>query len=484
MNEFEKLGLSEKFLKVIDEAGFEEPSEIQEKAIPLALEGKDVIGKSATGSGKTLAFGASIIEKAEKGAGVQSLILTPTRELAEQVSTALRRFSKHFSLRIQEVYGGVGISGQISGINRAEIVVGTPGRVLDHLERGTLKLDGLKTLVLDEADRMVDMGFLPDVERIFSACPDKKQILLFSATMTQDITYIEKKYTHDAKFITVESYVDPTKLKQIYYDVDGRVKFSLLVHLLKKDKSDLVMVFCNTRRNVDLIVKNLQRYDLKAMAIHGGLTQEKRNRTLQKFHDGQARILVCTDVAARGLDIKNVSHVYNYDIPKNSNEYIHRIGRTARAGNEGEAISLVSSRDYENYRAVLRDDSLKIKEEPVPEVEMLRPDFGGSRGDDRGRSGGYGGRGNSRQSSYGNRGGGRSGSYGGRGNSGGNRGGRGSRQGGLSYGNRRSSGGSSRSGSYGNRSGGSSGGSYGNRNNSRSDGRRDDRGKRVHKVRH
>tara|TARA_Y100000310_G_scaffold344684_1_gene458794 strand:- start:7136 stop:8518 length:1383 start_codon:yes stop_codon:yes gene_type:complete len=460
MNEFEKLGLSEKFLKVIDEAGFEEPSEIQEKAIPLALEGKDVIGKSATGSGKTLAFGASIIEKAEKGAGVQSLILTPTRELAEQVSTALRRFSKHFSLRIQEVYGGVGISGQISGINRAEIVVGTPGRVLDHLERGTLKLDGLKTLVLDEADRMVDMGFLPDVERIFSACPDKKQILLFSATMTQDITYIEKKYTHDAKFITVESYVDPTKLKQIYYDVDGRVKFSLLVHLLKKDKSDLVMVFCNTRRNVDLIVKNLQRYDLKAMAIHGGLTQEKRNRTLQKFHDGQARILVCTDVAARGLDIKNVSHVYNYDIPKNSNEYIHRIGRTARAGNEGEAISLVSSRDYENYRAVLRDDSLKIKEEPVPEVEMLRPDFGGSGDRDRGRSGGYGGRGNSS-----GRSGGRSGSYGGRSS--------GRSSSGSGYGNR--SGGSS----YGNKSGG-----RGSSQSRRSDGRRDDRGKRVHKVRH
>jgi ATP-dependent RNA helicase DeaD len=369
MERFRKLGLSNEIISHAEKAKYENPSEIQEKAIPLILEGKDVIGGSATGSGKTFAFGAPIIDKIEKGKGVQALILTPTRELAEQITKVLDKFSGHKNIEISAVYGGVGINPQIRELETAEIVVGTPGRILDHLERRTINLHKVKTLVLDEADRMFDMGFIHDVEKIISHCPKERQTLMFSATINQDIDHIVKKHMNYPVEVSVESYVDASKLKQIYYDVPRNVKFSLLVHLLKNEKAGLVMVFCNTRDNTDFVANNLGRNGIDAMAIHGGLSQEKRNRIMEKFHTGRVLVLVCTDVAARGLDIKNVSHVYNYDIPKTSQEYIHRIGRTARAGNEGVAINLVADRDYENFRRVLEDDSIKPELVQVPEVE-------------------------------------------------------------------------------------------------------------------
>ncbi len=375
MEKFRNLKLSERILKVIEEVNFKEPTEIQEKTIPLVLEGKDVLGRSATGSGKTLAFGAGIIEKVEKGKGIQALILAPTRELAEQVAHNLRIFSKHYGLNVKEVYGGVSINPQIEALKRADIVVGTPGRILDHLDRKTLNLENVKFLVLDEADRMLDMGFLPDVEKIIRSCPKKRQTLLFSATIYPDIEKIARNYMKNPIFVEAESYIDPSKLKQVFYDAPQDKKFSLLVHLLKKEKNGFVMVFCNTRRNTDIVVKNLRRYNIHARAIHGGLTQNRRNDILKAFHSHEVLILVCTDVAARGLDIKNISHIYNYDIPKNSVEYIHRIGRTARAGKEGIAVSLVSPRDYENFREVTQDDSLNITQEILPELESLPVDF-------------------------------------------------------------------------------------------------------------
>src|SRR3989344_1778434 len=383
IEKFRNLGLNEKILKVIGEMHFEEPTEIQEKSIPLVLQGRDVIGKSATGSGKTLAFGCGIIENSIRGKGVQALVMTPTRELAEQDAKSLRNFAKNYNLIIVEVYGGVSINPQIDNIRRADIVVGTPGRILDHLERRTLNLDKIKTLVLDEADRMVDMGFLPDVEKIIRLCPQERQTLLFSATLTGDINYIEKKYMKNAIHVGAESYVDPSKLKQIYFDVPNEKKFSLLVHLLKQEKPGLVMVFCNTRRNADFLVRNLRRYNLYAIAIHGGLSQNRRSRTMEEFKAGETNILICTDVAARGLDIKNVSHIYNYDISKNRTEYIHRIGRTARAGKEGEAISLVSNRDYENFSRVKEDDSLKIENVELPQFENINVRFSESNGNER-----------------------------------------------------------------------------------------------------
>ena len=253
MESFRRLGLSEDLIKKFEEAKFTEPSEIQEKTIPLALAGEDIIGGSATGSGKTLAFGASIIEKAVHGKGIQALILTPTRELAEQISDVLVRFSSFKKINIAVVYGGVSISPQIDNLEMADIVVGTPGRILDHLERGTINLDSLKTLVLDEADRMLDMGFIEDVDRIISACPKERQTMLLSATISPDIELMAKKYMKDPKNVAVDNMVDPSLLKQVYYDVPKDIKFSLLVHMLKGEKSGLVMVFCNTRQNADFL---------------------------------------------------------------------------------------------------------------------------------------------------------------------------------------------------------------------------------------
>jgi len=375
MEKFKKLKLSENLLKALKELDFKEPTEIQEKSIPLILKGKDVLGSSATGSGKTLAFGSGIIENTGKGEGLQALILTPTRELAKQITTSLRRFSKYYSLKITEIYGGVAFNPQVRELKKVEIVVGTPGRILDHIQRKTIDLSKINFLVLDEADRMLEMGFIEDVTKIIKKCPDKRQTLLFSATIPLEIEKISERYMRNPALISVESYVDPKKLSQSFFDVPSHLKFSLLVHLLKQEKSGLVMVFCNTRRNVDLIAKNLKRYEIDSLAIHGGLPQNKRSNIMKLFHSNNVSVLVCTDVAARGLDIKGVSHVYNYDSPKNSTEYIHRIGRTARAGKEGKAISIVSQKDYENFRNVNTNDSLNIKRETLPNVEQLDVNF-------------------------------------------------------------------------------------------------------------
>ncbi len=390
MKKFEELGLRNKgMISVLEELNFEEPTEIQKEAIPLILEGNDVIGNAATGSGKTFAFAAGLIEKTVPGKGVQALILTPTRELADQIAKVIQTFAKNTKLKISEIYGGVSFENQIDKVRQSDVLIATPGRLLDHLERKTLKLNEINVLVLDEADRMVDMGFLPDVERIIGKCSTKRQTLLFSATTSQDVQYISKKYMNNPTQITVETYVDNSKLQQVYYDSPNSSKFSLLVHLLKKEKSGIVLVFCNTRRNVDMVSDNLKRYKIHAHAIHGGLEQKKRSRVIEKFHTNEAEILVCTDVAARGLDIKGVTHVYNYDIPQSSDEYIHRIGRTARAGEEGLAISIVSNRDYDNFRKVVEDDSLKINLKELPKMEKLSPRFdSGRRRSFGGRSGG------------------------------------------------------------------------------------------------
>ncbi len=372
MEQFKKLGIDDAVLRVIKEERFEEPTEIQKKTIPLVLQGKDVMAGSATGSGKTLAFGSGIIQCSKKGVGIQALILTPTRELAEQVSESMRLFSKHSPLKITSVYGGVSIGPQIERLKTTDIVVGTPGRVLDHISRNTINLKRVKTLVLDEADRMLDMGFIRDVEKIMRACPNDRQTLLFSATLTGEIQHLSRKYMKNPVSVSVESYVDASKLTQIYYDVDDKMKFSFLVHLIKNEKAWLSMVFCNTQRNTDFVAKNLKASGIKALAIHGGLTQDKRTKIMKQFNSEKAEfVLVCTDVAARGLDIKGVSHVYNYDSPKESNTYIHRIGRTARAGEEGLAITILTSRDYENFRRVLTDRSLDVERVEVPKIERV-----------------------------------------------------------------------------------------------------------------
>jgi len=369
MENFRKLGLIDPILRAIKEEKFEKPSEVQDKAIPLILEGKDVIVSSATGSGKTLAFASVIIKNSVLGQGIQALILTPTRELAEQVTKALRVFSKHKPLKMIAIYGGVSINPQIDDLARADVVVGTPGRILDHLQRRTIRLDKVKVLVLDEADRMLDMGFIDDVQQIVSQCGKIRQTMMFSATIPSDLVRLAQRYMNHPIKISAETYVDPKKLSQVYYDVPDNLKLSLLIHLLKHEHAGLIMVFCNSQNTTDFVARNLTMSGVNALAIHGGFSQAKRNSTMESFHSKEVAVLVCTDVAARGLDIKGVTHVYNYDIPKDSKQYIHRIGRTARAGAEGKAVNLLTGPDHDNFSRVIRDNDLAIPKLEMPYVQ-------------------------------------------------------------------------------------------------------------------
>lgn len=377
MNEFKEFGLSDKFLRNLEKRFITEPTEIQRKTIPLILEGKDIVGGSATGSGKTLAFSASIIEKVKDASEIQALVLAPTRELAEQISESLKDFSKGFPVEVMSIYGGVSIENQFRKIPSANVVVGTPGRILDHIKRKTLDLSKVKYLVLDEVDRMFEMGFQQDVERIIRECPKERQTLMFSATISDELEYLSRRHSKNPEKVIVTSYVDPSKLEQVFYDISSKNKFPYLVQLLKQEKSEVVMVFCNTRKNVDFIANNLELNGINAQAIHGGLNQNQRKKVLGKFHKGEVNVLVCTDVAARGLDIKNVSHVYNYDIPDNLTEYTHRIGRTARAGEEGKVINIVSNRDYETFSDIEGSKENNIKRislsERPPMVKMETP---------------------------------------------------------------------------------------------------------------
>ena len=371
MTAFEKLGLSEQLMSAINKLGFKEPTQIQRETIPLILEGKDVIGGSATGSGKTLAFAAGIIERCVPKKGVQAIVIVPTRELAEQVKDEIIELSYKKPLKILAVYGGVSINPQINYLRRTDVVVATPGRLLDHLSRKTINTSKVKIIVLDEADRMVEMGFIEDVERIIRACPNDRQTMLFSATMHGLAKKIAKKYMNDPETVHAEKMVDPSKLKQAYYDVPSKLKKALLIHLLQKEKSDLVMVFCNTRRETDMLVEVLKNNKIKAASIHGGLNQAKRLNTIDMFHRGKFQVLVCTDVAARGLHIEGITHIYNFDIPKEPGDYVHRIGRTARVGKSGLVINILSNRDHGSFSRLIRTyREFDIKREEAPHIKI------------------------------------------------------------------------------------------------------------------
>ncbi|HME87094.1 MAG TPA: DEAD/DEAH box helicase [Candidatus Nanoarchaeia archaeon] len=392
--------------KAILDLGFSEFTEIQEKCIPAIQAGKDIIGVSHTGSGKTAAFGFPSLEKVTQGKGIQLLVLVPTRELCNQVAKEFHKFTKYKKLLTVEVYGGVSINPQIDGLRRADVVVGTPGRVLDHLERRTIDFSKVKVLVLDEADKMFEMGFIDDVKDIISKVNKDRQTLLFSATMSQEVQDITRNYMKAPEKIKMQTYVDKSKLIQHYYDVDSRDKFAMAVHVLKKELSGLALVFCATRHMTDSLARNLNKQGIKAQPLHGGLTQNRRQAVLEDFHKGRLDVLVASDVAARGLDIKNVGLVLNYDLPKTSQDYVHRIGRTARAGSDGKVVSLLAPQDHDNFRRVLEDRALMVHKEKLPEFEKV--EF--TRGESRGRSfgGGRGGFGGGRST-----GGGRSG-FGGR----------------------------------------------------------------------
>jgi len=369
---FEELKINRNIVEKTIEQGFDELTLIQEKCIPEIIKGKDVVGQAETGSGKTIAFCLPILEKIQKKGGLQTVVLTPTRELCVQVSDVFKTFSKDLGIKTTSIYGGVAIGPQIKRIKTSEIVVGTPGRMLDHLRRRTIDFRDVRFLILDETDKMLEMGFIDDVEKIIRQTPKNRQTLMFSATIMGTIHRLMNRHLKNPVIIKTKSQVDKSKLHQIYYDLyNQNDKFSLLVHLLKNDTSGLAIVFCATRKESDVVARNLIKNNIHALAIHGGMSQNKRSQSLDAIKNETTEVLVATDVAARGLDIKNVSHIYNYDVPKTAIEYIHRIGRTARAGEKGAAITLLTAPDHDNFRRVQSNDELKIEKAEIPDFEKV-----------------------------------------------------------------------------------------------------------------
>ncbi|MBS3174826.1 DEAD/DEAH box helicase [Candidatus Woesearchaeota archaeon] len=369
--DFKELKIKDEIVKALVEMEIITPTEIQEKAIPEIKAGKDIVAISKTGSGKTFAFGVPLMEKITVGHGIQALIIVPVRELAEQVGKEIRKFSKYIRPNVTIIYGGVALGPQADNLRRADIVVSTPGRLLDHINRRNVNLTKVKTVVLDEADKMASMGFIEDVEEILREIPKERQVLLFGATISQEISMLKSKYMKNPMIVKSTEHVSESHLNQYYYDVQMKEKFSLLVHLIKKEQPKLAIVFCGTRKNTDSVCRNLQKQSVDAQVLHGGLSQNGRLRVLEGFHKGKPHILVATAVAARGLDIKNVTHIFNYDIPRNPEEYIHQIGRTARAGEHGKAISLLGDNDHQNFSNILRRYPVKVTKLPKEEFAFV-----------------------------------------------------------------------------------------------------------------
>ena len=365
---FEALGLSQPILKALGDMGFEEPSPIQSRTIPLLLEGNDVIGQAQTGTGKTAAFGVPMIERMEpRPKTVQALVMTPTRELAVQVAEELTRIGKYKRVKTVPIYGGQSIDRQIRSLRYGvDIVIGTPGRIIDHIKRGTLHLDQIKTLVLDEADEMLDMGFIEDIEFILSSTPTGRQTLLFSATMPDAIARLAKRYMHDPKMVTVSrEQLTVPQIEQYFYEVRGD-KVEGLSRVVDMEEITRAIVFCRTKKGVDELTESLQARGYLAEGIHGDLNQPQRDRVMARFREGQVELLIATDVAARGLDISDVTHVINYDIPQDPESYVHRIGRTGRAGRTGVALTFIHPREFTQLRLFERQIRTRVRRRDLP----------------------------------------------------------------------------------------------------------------------
>ena len=349
MMNFDDFNISDEIKKAIDDMGFNNPTPIQKMAIPEALKGIDIIAQAQTGSGKTLAFAIPILEKIFiPDRSPQAIVLCPTRELSMQVAEEISEAgSKIGKLKVLAVYGGQPIGKQTRVLKKGvHIVVGTPGRVIDHIERENLDLIGVESVVLDEADEMLEMGFREDIERILVNVPTQRQTLLFSATIPDEIRQIAEKYQRNPKFIRVANKKrNIPKITQYAFRCDIKDKFDSLIRLIEAYDVKLTLIFCNTKKSVEFVKKHLKKEEFSVDALHGDMTQKARDKVMNKFKNGNIDILVATDVAARGLDIENVDVIINYDVPQNSDDYIHRIGRTARAGKTGYAFTLVSIRD-------------------------------------------------------------------------------------------------------------------------------------------
>jgi len=366
---FDQLGLSKKMMAALQEAGYTEPTPIQAGLIPPAMEGKDLLGQAHTGTGKTAAFAIPIIEmlgEIEPSRNPAAIILVPTRELAVQVRDEVVKLSHNQKVHCVAVYGGKPIRGQIAKLKRGvDIVVGTPGRVLDHLSRGTLVLHDLEVVVLDEADRMLDIGFRPDIEKILRRCPKDRQTLLLSATVPPPVERLSKRYMHEPERLDYS----PTKvavdtIDQFYFTVDRSRKFDLLVRLLKREDPQQAIVFCRTRRMTERLYNQLKKKQKSVGAMHGDMAQGARDRAMGRFREAKLKILVATDVVGRGIDVSGVSHIINYDIPEFCDDYVHRVGRTGRMGREGVAYTFVTPEEgNELTRIEVRIDSLLKRDE-------------------------------------------------------------------------------------------------------------------------
>ncbi len=372
--QFEDLNLSQTVLKAVGDLGFEEPTPIQKMAIPPALEGRDLIGQAQTGTGKTASFGIPVIEREPAGRSPYALIVEPTRELAMQVTAELQSLAKYRRRSILTVYGGSSMERQVRELRAGtNIVIGTPGRIIDHVTRRTMDLSRVAVVVLDEADEMLDMGFLPDIEKILELTPPTRQTLLFSATMPPEIVKIAKRHLRDPLRISVnvKDIVAP-KISQVFYEVRQQDKPEVLARLLDVESPERTLVFCHTKREVDEVAARLAQLGYDAGALHGDFTQSHREDVMSRFRKGRIDILVATDVAGRGIDIENISHVINYSIPQDPEGYIHRIGRTGRAGRAGIAVTFVTPREYRQLQLIERIARTKLSRREIPTASEVK----------------------------------------------------------------------------------------------------------------
>jgi ATP-dependent RNA helicase DeaD len=367
---FEDLGIDERILRAVTEMGFEEATPIQAKAIPEVLTGRDIIGQAQTGTGKTASFGIPMLQRIDpKDKHVQAIVLCPTRELAIQSAEEIRKLAKFMhGIKVLPIYGGQDIMKQIRSLKTGiQVLIGTPGRVMDHMRRHTIKFDNLKMVVLDEADEMLNMGFREDIESILSQTPEERQTLLFSATMPQPIMEIARTYQNDAKTVrVVRKELTVANIEQYYYEVRPKNKEEILSRLLDIYNPALSVVFCNTKRQVDELVEGLKGRGYFAEGLHGDMKQQQRDRVMNGFRNGRTEILIATDVAARGIDVDNVDAVFNYDLPQDEEYYVHRIGRTGRAGKNGKAFTFVTGREFYKLKDIQRYCKTKIIAKQVP----------------------------------------------------------------------------------------------------------------------
>ncbi len=375
LDKFRELGLSDHMIDALRKKGFEEPTPIQALTIPFLLKGtKDVVGQAQTGTGKTGAFGIPLIENIIPDSGfVQALIMAPTRELAVQVTEEINSLSFDHKIRVVAIYGGQPIDRQIDRLKRGvDIVVGTPGRIMDHLERKTLNISKVKYVVLDEADEMLNMGFVEDIETILKSTPTDKRMLLFSATMPDNIMRLAKKYMRDFEVVAAKrDAITQNNIQQIYFEVSQADKFEALFRIIDVEESFYGVVFCRTKLDADEITNKLINRGCRAEALHGDVSQGQRERILKKFKDKKITILVATDVAARGIDVDNLTHVINYSIPQDPESYVHRIGRTGRAGKTGTAITLITPSEYRKLVVIQRVSNSKIEKQNLPDVQAV-----------------------------------------------------------------------------------------------------------------